>query len=90
MIVNGPRRASRKSASTAGDDRARAKSKTSSSPGQARELQRRLGDDAERALAADEELAEIEAGVVLLERAVELEHLARSRARPRARAPTAA
>ena len=42
--------------------------------GQTSELQRRLGDDAERALAADEELAEIEAGVVLLERAGRLQH----------------
>ena len=34
---------------------------------QGRELQRGLGDDAQRALAADKELAQIEAGVVLLE-----------------------
>ena len=40
-------------------------------PRQARELERRLGHDAERPLAADEELAQVEAGVVLLERAVE-------------------
>jgi hypothetical protein len=44
--------------------------------GQPRELQRRLGDDPENALAADEELPQVDAGVVLLERAVELEHLA--------------
>ena len=45
--------------------------------GQARELERRLGDDAERALAADEELPQVEAGVVLLERAVELQDVSR-------------
>ncbi len=44
--------------------------------GHARELEDGLGDDPERALAPDEELAQIDAGVVLLERTVELEHLA--------------
>ncbi len=42
----------------------------------ARELERRFGDDAERPLAADEKLPEIDAGIVLLERAVQLEHFA--------------
>ena len=42
--------------------------------GQACQLQRRFGDDAERAFGADEQLAQVAAGVVLLERAVELEH----------------
>ena len=45
---------------------------------------------AERPFAADEELAQVEPGVVLLERAVELEHLAAREDDLRARAPTGA
>ena len=43
---------------------------------QSRQLERRLGDDAERALAADEELPQVQPGVVLLQRTASAKDLA--------------